>query len=235
VANPVISKVGEFHTYGSDAATYEGVAIKSLVLVGIVTVSALITWVMGYATEETGSVAVIMGFFVALAIISAPEWAGFLSPLFAMLDGIVFASIAVISEKIYPGIVINAVMITCGIAISSALIYAKGYVKVNDGYMRAVSMATLGIFLTYLLEFVLRFFGVNISMIHQGGVVGIIFSLVVICIITLYLFIDYEKINKSVQQGLPAEYEWYCAFGLLVTLGWLYLEILDFLRKLKEE
>jgi uncharacterized YccA/Bax inhibitor family protein len=137
--------------------------------------------------------------------------------------------------KAYHGIVLNAVMITFGIAISSALVYAKGYVKVNEKFMRAVFMATLGIAITYLIEFVLSFFGIRIPQIHQGGMIGIIFSLVVVGIATLNLFIDYENISQTVKQGLPKEYEWFCAFGLLVTLIWLYVEILNLLRKLREE
>ena len=101
--------------------------------------------------------------------------------------------------------------------------------------MRAVYMATLGVFLTYMLEFVLRFFGISIPMIHQSGIVGIAFSLVIVGIATFNLFIDYEQISQSVRQGMPAEYEWFCAFSLLVTLIWLYVEILNLLRKLKDD
>jgi uncharacterized YccA/Bax inhibitor family protein len=235
VANPVISKVRAIHTYSSETATYAGVATKSLALVGIVTISALITWVMGYATPITATVTSIMGFIAALAISFRPTWAGVLSPLYAILEGMFLAAVSAMFAKMYHGIVISAVMITFGIAISSALIYAKGYVKVNAGFMRAVYMATLGICITYFIEFILSFFGIRIPQIHQGGTIGIIFSLVVIGVATLNLFIDYENISQSVRQGLPKDYEWFCAFGLLVTLIWLYIEILNLLRKLKEE
>ena len=235
MANPVLSKVRELHSYTSNTATYAGIAAKSLALVGIVTASALVTWVMGYATPVTAMVTSIMGFIAALAISFRPGWAGFLSPLYAILEGMFLAAVSAIFAKMYNGIVINAVMITLGIAISSAIIYSKGYVKVNEGFMRGVFMATMGIAITYLIEFVLSFFGVRIPMIHQGGIVGILFSLVVIGVATLNLFIDYENISQTVRQGLPKEYEWFCAFGLLVTLVWLYIEVLNLLRKLKEE
>ncbi len=235
MANPMISKVKALHSYSSETATYAGVAIKSLALVGIVTASALITWVMGYATPITAMVTAIMGFIAALAISFRPTWAGFLSPLYAILEGMFLAAISALFAKTYHGIVINAVMITFGIAISAAFVYARGYVKVNEGFMRAVFMATMGIAITYVIEFILSFFGIRIPQIHQGGAIGIIFSLVVIGVATLNLFIDYENINQSVRQGLPKEYEWFCAFGLLVTLIWLYIEVLNLLRKLKEE
>ncbi|SDE61330.1 Bax inhibitor-1/YccA family protein [Sporomusa acidovorans] len=235
MANPVISRVKALHTYGSQTATYTGVATKSLALVGIVIISALVTWVMGYGTPVTAMVTSIMGFIAALAISFRPAWAGFLSPLYAILEGMFLAAISVVLAKMYHGVVINAVMITFGIAISSALIYAKGYVKVNEGFMRAVFMATFGIAITYFIQFVLGLFGINIPQIHQGGTVGIVFSLIVIAVATLNLFVDYENISQSVRQGLPAEYEWFCAFGLLVTLIWLYVEVLNLLRKMKEE
>lgn len=235
MANPVVSKVKAIHAYSSETATYAGVATKSLALVGIVTIAALVTWVMGYATPITAMVTSIMGFIAALAISFRPTWAGFLSPLYAILEGMFLAAISAMFVKMYHGIVINAVMITFGIAISSAFIYARGYVKVNEGFMRAVVMATLGIAITYFIEFILSFFGIRIPQIHQGGAIGIIFSLIVISVATLNLFIDYENISQSVRQGLPKEYEWFCAFGLLVTLIWLYIEVLNLLRKLKEE
>ncbi|MBP2636860.1 MAG: hypothetical protein H6Q72_2767 [Firmicutes bacterium] len=235
MANPVLSKVRELHSYSGDTATYAGVATKSLALVGIVTASALVTWFMGYATPVTAMVTSIMGFIAALVISFRPAWAGFLSPLYAILEGMFLAAVSAIFAKMYNGIVINAVMITLGIAISSAIIYSKGYVKVNESFMRGVFMATMGIAITYLIEFVLSFFGVRIPMIHQGGIVGIVFSLVVIAVATLNLFIDYENISQTVRQGLPKEYEWFCAFGLLVTLVWLYIEVLNLLRKLKDE
>lgn len=235
MANPVISKVKDVHIYTSETATYAGVAAKSLTLVSIVTFSALTTWVMGYATPVTAAVTSIMGFIAALAISFRPTWAGFLSPLYAILEGMFLAAVSAMFAAMYHDIVINAVMITIGIAISSALLYAGGYVKVNESFIRAVFMATLGIVITYFIEFVLSFFGIRIPQIHQGGIVGILFSLVVIGVATLNLFIDYENISQSVRQGLPKDYEWFCAFGLLVTLIWLYIEILNLLRKLKEE
>jgi len=234
VANPVLAKVKALRSYSSETATYAGVAMKSLALVGIVTLSALTTWVMGYANPITATVTGIMGFIAAMAISFRPHWAGFLAPLYAILEGMFLAAVSAMFAYKYQGIVINAVMITFGIAISSALVYARGYVKVNAGFMRAVYMATLGICITYLIEIALGFFGIRIPMIHQGGIIGIVFSLVVIAVATMNLFIDYENISQTVRQGLPAEYEWFCAFTLLVTLVWLYIEVLNLLSKLKD-
>lgn len=235
MANPIISRVKDMSAYGSGTATYAGVAGKSVVLVGIVTLSAIATWIGGYASPITTGVTAIMALIAAMAISFRPGWAAFLAPLYAILEGMCLASISVMFNHAYPGIVINAMLLTFSLAIGTALIYAKGYVKVDDGFIRAVSMATLGIFLTYLLEFILGFFGVRIPMIHQSGLIGIIFSLVIVGIATFNLFIDYEQINQSVRRGMPSEYEWFCAFSLLVTLVWMYIEILDLLRKLKDD
>ncbi|MDU2066759.1 MAG: Bax inhibitor-1/YccA family protein [Sporomusaceae bacterium] len=235
MANPILSKVRELPAYGSETATYTGVALKSMLLVAIVIASALVTWLGGYATPVTATVTAIMGFIAAMAISFKPSWAGFLSPLYAILEGMFLAAVSAMFARMYHGIVLNAVMITFGLAISAAVIYARGYVTVNDKFMRGVFMATMGIAVTYLIEFVLGFFGIRIPMIHQGGIVGIAFSLIIVGIATLNLFIDYEQISQSVRQGLPKEYEWFCAFSLLVTLVWLYIEVLNLLRKLKDE
>lgn len=235
MANPVISKVKDIAAYSSETATYTGVAFKSVGLVGIVTASALATWFMGYATPITTGVTAVMGFIIAMAICFRPTWAGFLAPLYAILEGMCLASISLVFARAYPGIVLNALLLTFSLAFGTAIIYAKGYVKVDAGFIRAIAMATLGIFLTYMLEMILSFFGIRIPMIHQSGPIGIVFSLIVVGIATFNLFIDYEQISQTVREGLPAEYEWFCAFSLLVTLVWMYIEILDLLRKLKDD
>lgn len=235
LANPVLSKVRNLTAYSSETATYTGVAVKSLGLVSLVTVSAFVTWAGGYAGPMTTKVTAIMGLITAMAIVFRPGWAGFLAPLYAILEGMCLAAISVLFNKIYPGIVLNAVLLTFCLALAAAAVYAKGYVKVNDRFMRMVSIATLGVFLTYLLEMVLSFFGIHFPLIHQGGPIGIALSVVVVGIATFNLFIDYEQISQSVRQGLPAEYEWFCAFSLLVTLVWMYVEILNLLRKLRDE
>ena len=235
MANPMISKVKEMSTYrNEETATYAGIAVKSFGLVALVAVAAITTWAGSYATTTTSVVTAIMGFITALAISFRPTFAAFLSPLYAILEGMCLASISATFATAYPGIVISAVIITFGTAAGAAIVYAKGYVTVNEKFTRMVSIAIMGVLATYIIEIILSFFGIQIPMIHQGGPLGILVSLVVIGVATFCLFLDYEQISQSVRRGLSADYEWYCAFSLLVTLIWLYIEVLDLLRKIRE-
>ena len=158
--------------------------------------------------------------------------AGLLAPLYAILEGMCLACLSVTVAFISPYILVNAVMLTFGIAIAAGLVYARGLVTVNSKFMRITMIALTGVVLTYIAEMVLGFFGIHFPMLHDGGIVAIAIELVIIGVATLCLFMDYELINRSVQEGLPKDYEWYCAFSLLVTLIWLYVEILDLLRML---
>ena len=142
------------------------------------------------------------------------------------------ACLSVTVAFISPSIHINAVMLTFGIAIAAGLVYARGLVKVDAKFMRITMIALTGVLITYAAEMILGFFGIHFPMLHDGGIVAIAIELVIIGVATLCLFMDYELINRSVQEGLPKDYEWYCAFSLLVTLIWLYVEILDLLRML---
>ncbi len=233
LANPVISKIKDISVDNSEVASYVGVAVKTLLLIAVVFISAVVTWKMRYATPMTAIVTAIMGFLTVLAIVIKPLWADVLAPAYAILEGMFLASVSMLFAMKYPGIVFNALMLTFGIAISAAFIYAKGYVKVDSKFIKVVFLATIGIAVTYLLEFILSFFGIRFMPLHQNGIIGIGFSLFVVGVATLNLFVDYEHINQSVKEGLPKTYEWYCAFGLVVTLVWLYVEILSLLRKLR--
>ena len=215
--------------FTGEAASYSGIAVKSTGLVLIVAASAVITWLTGYATPTTTMVTAVMGLITALIVSFKPGTAGLLAPLYAILEGM---CLACLSAFISPSILINAVMLTFGIAIAAGLVYARGLVKVDAKFMRITMIALTGVLITYAAEMILDFFGIHFPMLHDGGIVAIAIELVIIGVATLCLFMDYELINRSVQEGLPKDYEWYCAFSLLVTLIWLYVEILDLLRML---
>ena len=215
--------------FTGEAASYSGIAVKSTGLVLIVAASAVITWLTGYATPTTTMVTAVMGLITALIVSFKPGTAGLLAPLYAILEGMCLACLSVTVAFISPSILINAVMLTFGIAIAAGLVYARGLVKVDAKFMR---IALTGVLITYAAEMILGFFGIHFPMLHDGGIVAIAIELVIIGVATLCLFMDYELINRSVQEGLPKDYEWYCAFSLLVTLIWLYVEILDLLRML---
>ena len=232
--NPMLSRMSRATdaVFSGEAASYSGIAIKSTGLVLIVAASAVTTWLTGYATPTTTMVTAVMGLITALIVSFKPGTAGLLAPLYAILEGMCLACLSVTLAFISPYILVNAVMLTFGIAIAAGLVYARGLVTVNSKFMRITMIALTGVVLTYIAEMVLGFFGIHFPMLHDGGIVAIAIELVIIGVATLCLFMDYELINRSVQEGLPKDYEWYCAFSLLVTLIWLYVEILDLLRML---
>lgn len=232
--NPMLAKVNNASegVFSGEAASYSGIAIKSIGLVLIVAAAAVITWISGYATPTTTMVTAVMGLITALVVSFKPGLAGLLAPLYAILEGMCLACISVTAEFLYPGILVNAVMLTFGIAIAAGIIYSRGLVTVNAKFMRLTMIALTGVVLTYLAEIVLGFFGIHFPMLHDGGIVAIVVELVIIGVATLCLFMDYELISRSVREGMPKDFEWYCAFSLLITLVWLYIEILDLLRML---
>jgi uncharacterized YccA/Bax inhibitor family protein len=132
----------------------------------------------------------------------------------------------------YPGIVLNAVMLTIGTLFALLFIYKTGLIKVTDNFRLGVFAATGGIALTYFLSFILGMFGINLGFIHSTGPIGIIISLVVIVVAALNLVLDFDFIESASEQGAPKYMEWYGAFGLMVTLIWLYIEFLRLLSKL---
>ena len=232
--NPMLAKVGSASesVFSGEAATYSGIAAKSIGLVLIVAASAVITWITGYATPTTTMVTAVMALVTVLVVSFKPGLAGLLAPLYAILEGMCLACISVTVEILYPGILINAVMLTFGIAIAAGLIYSRGLVTVDAKFMRLTMIALTGVVITYVAEIVLGFFGIHFPMLHDGGIVAIAVELVIIGVATLCLFMDYELISRSVREGMPKDFEWYCAFSLLITLIWLYVEILDLLRML---
>jgi uncharacterized YccA/Bax inhibitor family protein len=167
----------------------------------------------------------IMTFIVSFK----PGTAGFISPLFAIFEGASIAMLSMVAEAFLPGVIIQAVMLTFTIAIAAALVFSQGWITVDGKFIKGVTIALIGLLLSYLLRFVLaHFFAVDFGFM-EGGLIGVGISLLIIAIATACLFIDYHQIQEAVAQGLPKDYEWYCAFSLLITLVWLYVRCIDLL------
>jgi uncharacterized YccA/Bax inhibitor family protein len=187
--------------------------------------AAVMPWVM---------VGVIGGFIVALVTTFKKEWAPVGAPAYAALEGLALGGISALTEARYPGIVSQAVFLTFGTLGALLMAYRSGVIKVTDNLRLGIVAATGGIFLVYLVGWILSFFGTGIPMIHDSGMVGIGFSLVVVGIAAMNLVLDFDFIERGAEVGAPKYMEWYGAFGLMVTLVWLYLEILRLLSKLQE-
>lgn len=177
------------------------------------------------------------GLGVAIVLIFKKEWAPYLAPAYALLEGLFVGAISAQYNDAFavkaPNIIINAVGLTFGTAIAMYLLYSFRIIKATEKFKSIVITATAGIAIFYVIVMVLRLFGFdNMPFLHEGSAMGIIFSLFVVAIAALNLILDFDMIETGVELGAPKYMEWYSAFGLLVTIVWLYLEILRLLSKL---
>ncbi len=242
-ANPALSNL-TFSGSGSVARTDERMSIqgttnKAILLLLCVCVSAAWIWTSfsragnPQALLPLVMVGAIAGFITALVTVFKPAWAGVTAPLYALLEGLFIGGISAIADAQYPGIVIQAVGLTFGTCLALLLAYKSGMIRASEGFKRGIVAATGGIVLFYLVSFILGLFGVRMPLIYGAGPVGIIFSLIVVTIAALNLVLDFDFIEQGTLQGAPKYMEWYGAFALMVTLIWLYLEILNLLMKLR--
>merc|ERR1711879_239335 len=171
----------------------------------------------------------IGGFILALIIVFNKKIAPVLAPIYAVLEGLFLGAISATFAATYEGIVQRAVVLTFGVLFAMLFIYKSGIIKVTNKFRTGVMMATMGIAVAYFFTFILGLFGVNMGFMYGGGTFGIIISLVIVGVAALNLLLDFDFIEQGAQAGLPKYFEWYGAFGLIVTLVWLYLEILRLL------
>ena len=150
------------------------------------------------------------------------------------MEGALLGGISYQYNTLYDGIVFNAVLLTLSILVALLLAYRSGWIKATENFKLGIAAATGGIFIVYMVQFVMGFFGTGMAVmsIHNGSLMSIGFSLVIVVIAALNLVMDFDFIERGVEQGAPKYMEWYGAFGLMVTLVWLYLEILRLLSKL---
>jgi uncharacterized YccA/Bax inhibitor family protein len=223
---------------GEEAMTVQGTVNKTALSLLILVVTATYTWNLGRAGDPRVPafmmVGVIGGLGAAFATIFRPMWAPATTPIYAALEGLALGGISVAFESRYPGLVSQAVFLTMGTLGGLLIAYRSGLIKVTENFKLGVFAATSGIALVYLVSFVMSFFGTSIPLIHSSGTFGIAFSLFVVGIAALNLVLDFDFIEQGAARGAPKYMEWYGAFGLLVTLVWLYLEILRLLAKLQD-
>ena len=222
-----------------EAMTLEGTVMKSAMLLLMLVTAAVFPWTRFFATGDPAAVTgylmggLIGGLVVAMVCVFKPTTAPVTAPLYAILEGLALGSISAILEARFPGIVIQAVALTFGVFAALLMAYQSGMIKATENFKLGVAAATGGIFLVYLVSFIGGFFGFSLPLIHSSGTFGILFSLFVIVIAALNLVLDFDFIENGAESGAPKYMEWYASFGLLVTLVWLYIEILHLLSKLR--
>jgi uncharacterized YccA/Bax inhibitor family protein len=223
-------------TSSENIMTIGGTVNKTALALAILFLAATYVWSQGVAGAlPTGFIwgGFIGGFVVALVTVFKQTWAPYTTPLYAGLEGLALGGISFIFEQQYPGIVSQAIFLTFGTLGGLLLAYRSGVIRATENFKLGVVAATGGIGLVYFLSFILGFFGISIPLIHSSGTFGILFSLFVVVIAALNLVLDFDFIEEGAERGAPQYMEWYGAFGLLVTLVWLYLEILRLLVKLR--
>ena len=223
---------------GEPAMTLQGTATKSLLLIVLTVFSASFTWnavasgntaILGPATIVGG----LGGFIVALITVFKPKVSPYTGPIYAVLEGLLLGGISSMYNQRFQGLPLQAVALTFGVFIAFLIVYRMGLIRATERFRLGVVAATGGIMVMYLLSFVLGFFGVRMNFLHDSSPLSIGISLVIVAVAALNLVLDFDFIERGVEQRAPKFMEWYAAFGLLVTLVWLYLEILRLLSKLQ--
>jgi uncharacterized YccA/Bax inhibitor family protein len=179
----------------------------------------------------------IVALFVALgdavATVLRPGWARVTAPLYAIVEGTVVGAISSVYERTYDGIVLNAVVATVGVLAIMLFLHATRIIKVTDKLRMGIVMATGAIMLMYVFDLVLRLFGADVPFVHDSSGIGILLSVGIVVVASLNLQHDFDLVERAVAARAPKQTEWYAAFGLIVTLVWLYLELLRLLAKLQ--
>lgn len=212
--------------------TLDGTVNKTAISILLVAISAYIT----YSRPELyvlSMPAAILGFIIAMVTIFKKTWAPYTTPAYAIVEGVLLGAISAYASQAYPGIVFQAVSLTFGTLFALLLAYRSGLIKATENFKLGVVAATGGIALVYIASFILSFFGIQMSFLHNSSMLSIGISCFVIVIAALNLVLDFDFIENAAESGRAPKYmEWYGAFGLLITLVWLYIEILRLLMKL---
>jgi uncharacterized YccA/Bax inhibitor family protein len=239
-SNPALNeKVFKGQVAYGEAMTLQGTVNKTGLLLLFVVATAAWTWGLSHSQTPQAAIpwmigGILGGFIVALVTVFKPNWAPLTAPLYALLEGLALGGISAMFERTYAGVAMQAVGLTFGTLFVMLLAYKTGMIRATQGFKLGVIAATGGIAILYLVEMVLGgFFHIQVPAINGSGVVGIGFSLFVVVIAALNLVLDFDMIETSVRNGAPKFMEWYGAFGLMVTLIWLYLEILRLLGKMR--
>ncbi len=217
--------------------TVSGTINKSLLLVSLIIVSAIFAWNNPAVSFQLVWPALIFAFILAIVCVFKKEATPYLSPVYAVLEGFVLGAVSLVFERYYPGIVINAVLLTVCILFCMLAAYRAGLLKASPTFVRVVVFSTLAIAIVYLLGLILPMFGVTgIAAIHSTslGGWGILLSVFIVIIASLNLIIDFDLIARGSRSGAPKYMEWYGAFALMITLVWLYLEVLRLLARTRE-
>ncbi len=249
-ANPVLSEStfldlssGAVLSASIQTMTINGTVNKTAFLLLLTVLTAAFAWSQTFTAPGVlapGAMVYVWGgaiggFILALVTTFKKEWSPITGPLYALVEGFFLGAISAIYNAQFEGIVVQAVTLTFGTLFALLFAYRSGLIKATENFKLGVVAATGGIMLVYLATIALRLFGIDMPYIHDSGIIGIGFSLFVVVIAALNLVLDFDFIESGAEAGAPKYMEWYGAFGLMVTLVWLYVEFLRLLAKLRSD
>lgn len=233
--NPTLT-IKRFEKFGQYDVrmTLGGTVNKTISLFSILFISAMVGWVWFNGQEMNVFPLLILiaaGMFIGLIITFYKEYSSALSPMYAVIEGLVIGYLSAVYENRFPGIVTNSVALTFGVFISLLVLYKTRTIKPTENFRLGVVSATGGICILYFIDLLLNSFGLQTIYMHSAGLWAILINLFIVVIASLNLVLDFDFIENAVEKGAPQYMEWYAAFGLIVTLIWLYLEILRLLSR----
>ena len=234
-SNPLLKRDIEFASMdASGSMSLQSTINKTGFLLLLCMASAAFAWTHPQLEAVCIIVGLVGGLIACLAGTFAPKTSPIAAPAYAVLEGLCMGAISLIFETHFPGIVANAVLLTFSVLGLMLVLYSTRIIRVTERFMMGVMMATGAIALVYVIDMVLSLFHVQVPFLHSNRPVGIIISVVIAGVAAFNLLVDFAVIESNVQQGAPKYMEWYCGMALLVTLVWLYLQILDLLSKLQK-
>jgi uncharacterized YccA/Bax inhibitor family protein len=224
---------------GEPAMTVQGTVNKAFILLAVLMATAMWTWSKAYNPASAGFLqpiffgSMIAGFILAIATSFKPKWSPISAPLYAACEGLFLGIISAFFEMRYPGIVVQAVGLTFAVTLAMLFGYKAGWLQATPGLRKGLMIAMGGIMIFYVVVWIASMFGIQPpGFLNGGGPLGIAFSLFVVGIASMSLILDFDIIESGARQGLGKYMEWYGAFALMVTLVWLYMEILRLLSKI---
>jgi len=220
--------------------TISGTVNKAGILMLCVLATAAWTWNQFFTNGPAAvggytMIGAFGGFIAAMVTIFKKEWSPITAPIYALLEGLFLGALSAMLELRFPGIAIEAVALTFGTCFCLLLAYRSGLIRASEKFTLGIVAATGGIMLVYVASMILGLFHVQIPGIFGNGPIGILFSVAVVIVASLNLILDFNFIEQGAYKGAPKYMEWYSAFGLMVTLVWLYMEIIRLLSKLRDE
>jgi uncharacterized YccA/Bax inhibitor family protein len=226
-------------TDAADAMTVNGTVWATAALLVLVVGAGVFGWNAVDVTAETVSYpgwifpVALVAFGVAMVTCFKPNLARLTAPVYSLLQGACLGAISGIYNEAYDGIVVQAVSLTIGVFVVMLFLFATRIIKVTDKLRMGIVAATGAVLLVYVVNLVLSLFGSSVGFLHDSSLLGIGISLLIVGVAAFNLLLDFDFVERGVAAGAPRKMEWYAAFGLVVTIIWLYLELLRLLGKLQ--